>query len=215
MLSWSGAKGSALGLHELRSPGRYEVVGLLTTVTADHDRVSMHGVRRSLLERQARALALPLATAEIPAAATNDQYTASMGAALRRIRDGGIYTVAFGDLFLEEIRRYREEMLQPLGMKAVFPLWGRDTAALAREFIDLGFGAVLACVDSRDLDGSFVGREYDSRLLDELPPRIDPCGENGEFHTFVFRGPLFSTAIPCSRGEVVLRDERFWYCDLV
>jgi uncharacterized protein (TIGR00290 family) len=214
VLSWSGGKDSALALHELLSSDRYEVAGLLTTVTADHDRISMHGVRRSLLEQQARALALPLATAEISAGAGNDEYAASMGAALRRLREEGIETIAFGDLFLEEIRRYREEMLEPLGMRAIFPLWGRDTAALARRFIDLGFGAVLACVDSRAIDPSFAGREYDAALLADLPPLADPCGENGEFHTFVHRGPIFREPIAFARGEIVVRDDRFWFCDL-
>jgi len=214
VVSWSGGKDSALALHELLSSQTHEVAGLLTTVTADHDRISMHGVRRSLLEQQARALALPLTIAEIPAGASNQEYAASMGAALRGLCDRGIRTIAFGDLFLAEIRRYREQMLEPLGMRAIFPLWGRDTAELARRFIDLGFGAVLACIDAQAIDPSFAGREYDAALLGDLPPQADPCGENGEFHTFVYRAPIFREPIPFARGEIVVRDERFWFCDL-
>jgi len=215
ILSWSGGKDSALALHQILAAGDHEVVGLLTTVTADYDRVSMHGVRRTLLEQQARSLGLPLTQIEISAGAPNGEYEARMGAALEGFRARGIRTIAFGDLFLEEIRRYREEMLAAVGMRAVFPVWGRDTAELAEEFVGLGFGAVLACVDSRALDGAFVGRDYDSALLSDLPASVDPCGENGEFHTFVHRGPIFSTSIPFSRGEVVVRDDRFYFCDLV
>ena len=214
VLSWSGGKDSALALHALLASSEYEPVGLLTTVTSDYDRISMHGVRRSLLERQARALGLPLSVAEIRAGAGNEDYEASMGAALVRLRDQGIRTVAFGDLFLEDVRRYREEMLARLGMRATFPLWGRDTAALAREFIALGFGAVLVCVDSGSIDARFAGRDYDAALLADLPPHADSCGEKGEFHTFVHRGPIFREPVPFSRGEVVARDDRFHFCDL-
>ena len=214
LLSWSGGKDSALALHALLRTPAYEVAGLLTTVTAGHERISMHGVRRTLLEQQVRSLELPLFTAEIPIGASNAAYAASMAEALVALRDDGIETVAFGDLYLEDVRRYREEMLTPLGMRAVFPLWGRDTAELALEFVELGFGAVLACVDSQAIDASFAGREYDRSLLADLPPQADPCGENGEFHTFVFCGPIFREPIPFSRGPVVVRDERFYFCDL-
>jgi uncharacterized protein (TIGR00290 family) len=215
ILSWSGGKDSALALHELLGSSAYEVAGLLTTMTADHDRISMHGVRRVLVEQQARAAGLPLLTATIPARASNDQYAESITTALVALRGRGIRTVAFGDIFLEDVRAYREAMLAPLGMRAVFPLWGRDTAELAREFIELGFGAVLACVDSHAIDPGFAGREYDAKLLADLPRSADPCGENGEFHTFVHRGPTFSAPIPITRGVFVTREERFRFCDLL
>ncbi len=214
VLSWSGGKDSALALSELRRGGGYEVVGLLTTVTREYDRICMHGVRRSLLEAQARAAGLPLAVVEISAGAPNGEYEARMGEALERFRDQGVRTVAFGDLFLEEIRRYREERLEAVGMRALFPLWGRDTAALAREFVERGFRAMLACVDSRQLDPSFAGRDFDARLLADLPPSVDPCGENGEFHTFVHAGPVLSRPLPVRTGTVVCRDERFHFCEL-
>jgi uncharacterized protein (TIGR00290 family) len=214
ILSWSGGKDSALALHQLGGSTRFRVAGLLTTVTEDYDRISMHGVRRRLLERQVEALGLPLTTVGIPPAAANQAYEERMGAALAGLREGGVRTVAFGDLFLEDIRRYRETMLAGAGMAATFPLWGRDTAALAREFLALGFRAVVTCVDCQQLDGAFVGRDYDAAFLHDLPPGVDPCGENGEFHTFVFDGPGFREPVPLRRGEVVLRDERFWFCDL-
>jgi uncharacterized protein (TIGR00290 family) len=214
ILSWSGGKDSALALHQLRASPRFEVAGLLTTVTEEYDRISMHGVRRRLLERQAGALGLPLTTVGIEPAAANRSYETRMEAALAGVRERGIRTVAFGDLFLEDVRRYREEMLARVGMAALFPLWGRDTDALAREFLDLGFRAVLTCVDGEQLDGAFVGRGFDAALLRDLPPGADPCGENGEFHTFVHAGPGFREPVPFRRGEVVLRDERFWFCDL-
>jgi uncharacterized protein (TIGR00290 family) len=214
VLSWSGGKDSALALFELRRAGRYEVVGLLTTVTREYDRISMHGVRRALLEAQARAAGVPLTVVEISAGAPNGEYEARMGEALERFREAGVRTVAFGDLFLEEIRRYREERLAPVGMRALFPLWGRDTAELAREFVERGFRAVLTCVDSRQLDGAFAGREFDARLLADLPRSVDPCGENGEFHTFVHAGPILSHPVPARTGEVVCRDGRFHFCEL-
>jgi uncharacterized protein (TIGR00290 family) len=214
VLSWSGGKDSALALAELRRAGTHEVMGLLTTVTREYDRISMHGVRRALLEEQARATGLPLTVVEISAGAPNGEYEARMAEALERFRGEGVRTIAFGDLFLEEIRRYREERLESVGMRAIFPLWGRDTAALAREFVERGFRAVLACVDSQQLDGAFAGREFDARLLADLPPSVDPCGENGEFHTFVHAGPVLSRPIPVRTGEVVRRDGRFDFCDL-
>ncbi|HET8655347.1 MAG TPA: hypothetical protein VFL93_07510 [Longimicrobiaceae bacterium] len=215
VLSWSGGKDSALALRELRGAGTHDVVGLLTTVTRDHDRVSMHGVRRALLEAQARAARLPLHVVEISAGAGNDEYAESMSRMLEGFRASGVHTVAFGDLFLGDVRRYREEMLAPVGMRAIFPLWGRDTAALAREFIAAGFRATLVCVDGEQLDGRFAGRAFDHSLLDELPARVDPCGERGEFHTFVADGPVFSGPVDFTRGETVLRDGRFHFQDLL
>src|SRR5262245_52894502 len=177
IVSWSGGKDSALALYELAH--EYEVVALVTTVTEGYDRVSMHGVRSSLLERQARALGCPLEKVFISQACTNDEYEARMRAALARHRDAGVTAVVCGDIFLEDVRRYREEKLFTVGLKGLFPLWGRDSAGLARRFIDLGFRAVLCCIDTRALDRAFAGRVYDARLLAELPAGADPCGENG------------------------------------
>lgn len=215
VVSWSGGKDSALALHALRADAGVEVVGLLTTVTAEYDRISMHGVRRVLLERQARELDLPLHVVEIGAGAGNASYEEGMGATLGRLRAGGVQAIAFGDLFLGDVRRYRERMMEGTGMRTLFPLWGRDTAGLAREFVALGFRAVLTCVDTSQLDGGFAGREFADDLLAELPPGVDPCGENGEFHTFVYAGPIFRRPIGFVRGEQVLREQRFRYCDLL
>jgi uncharacterized protein (TIGR00290 family) len=214
LLSWSGGKDSALALHALRRTPDVEVAGLLTTVTEEYDRISMHGVRRVLLERQAEAAGLPLHVVPIPPVCTNEVYEERMGAALAPLRQSGIRRVAFGDLFLEDIRAYRESKLAGAGMEALFPVWGLDTAELAREFIDQGFGAVLVCVDTQALDAAFAGRDFDASLLRDLPPGVDPCGENGEFHTFVHAGPIFRQAIPIRRGVQETRLERFRYQDL-
>src|ERR1700752_3735499 len=196
-LSWSGGKDSALALHSLRSRPGQAPSALITTVTADYARISMHGVRRELLVRQARAVDLPLIEVEIPAGCANDVYEQRMEQALAEspLREAAV--IAFGDLFLADIRAYREETLQRVGKQAIFPLWGRDTRALARQFIGGGFEAVLVCVAPRRLAPSFAGRRYDAELLADLPPDVDPCGENGEFHTFVHAGPIFSTLIGC------------------
>jgi uncharacterized protein (TIGR00290 family) len=213
LLSWSGGKDSALALHALRQMPGVEVAGLLTTVTEDYDRISMHGVRRSLLEQQATAAGLPLHVVLIPRECTNEIYEERMTAVLTGIREAGIRRVAFGDLFLEDIRAYRESRLAAFEMEAMFPLWGQDTAVLARDFLRLGFAAFLVCVDTEALAASFAGRSFDEDLLRDLPPGVDPCGENGEFHTFVHAGPIFRTAVPCRRGEVEDRG-RFHFCDL-
>jgi uncharacterized protein (TIGR00290 family) len=215
LVSWSGGKDSALALQALRREGGYEVRALLTTVTEGYDRISMHGVRRELVERQADALGLPLQVVLIPRDCANDDYARRMEAALQGQRDAGVETVVFGDIFLEDVRRYREEMLAPLGMRGLFPLWGEDTGALARELVRRGYGAVTACVDGHALDRRHVGRVLDEAFFADLPPGADPCGENGEYHTFVFDGPGFAGPVAWVRGEDVLRDERFWYCDLV
>lgn len=216
VLSWSGGKDSTLALRELRRSAEVEVVGLLTTITREHDRISMHGVRRALLEVQAESLQLPLWTVEIATGAGNDQYEAEFRRALETLAAAhDVRTVAFGDLYLEDIRKYREELAGRAGYRALFPIWGRDTGPLAREFIDLGYRAVLTCVDTGALDGSFAGRSYDAELLRDLPPSVDPCGENGEFHTFVASGPGFAREVPIVAGERVLRDDRFMFCDLV
>jgi len=211
LVAWSGGKDSALALREIRSDVRYRVAALLTTVTAQYDRISMHGVRRTLLHRQAESLGLRLEEVLISPGASNDEYETSMGAALRalRTRTPGLDTVVFGDLFLADIRAYRERTLARIGMRGLFPLWLRDTRALADEFVRLGYRAILVCVDSVQLARDFAGREFDAALLRDLPAAVDPCGENGEFHTFVYAGPGLR------QGSVVLRDDRFVYCDLV
>jgi uncharacterized protein (TIGR00290 family) len=213
-LSWSGGKDSALALRALRAEGGEEPVALLTTVTEDYGRVSMHGVRRELVAAQATAAGVPLVEVGIPASCSNAVYEERMAAALAAPPLAGVGTMAFADLFLADIRVYREEKLGAAGWSASFPLWGRDTRALAHEFIDAGFEAVLVCVDPAQLDPSFVGRAFDSSLLADLPAGVDPCGENGEFHTFVHAGPIFERPVPIELGETVMRDG-FAFQDLV
>ena len=213
-LSWSGGKDSALALHELRQRSGPAPRALITTVTADYGRISMHGVRRELLHRQARAVGLPLVEVEIPAECSNDVYEQRMARALAEAPLADAETIAFGDLFLADIRAYREERLTQIGKHAIFPLWGRDTEVLAREFIAAGFEAILVCIDPRRLDPSYAGRRFDAKLLADLPSGVDPCGENGEFHTFVYAGPIFSAPIACQTGETVERDG-FVFCDVL
>lgn len=217
LVAWSGGKDSALALREILDDGHYRVAALLTTVTGVYDRISMHGVRRALLRRQVESLGLPLAEVVISPGASNDEYEGSMRTALEALRKRvpGLDTVVFGDLFLADIRAYRERMLARIGMRGLFPLWRRDTRALAREFIRLGYRAVLVCVDAAQLAGEFAGREFDAALLRDLPANVDPCGENGEFHTFVYAGPGLRHPVRHARGQVVVRDDRFVYCDLV
>ncbi len=217
IVSWSGGKDSALLLHHLRRDPQYEVVGLVTTVTSDYDRISMHGIRRAILNAQVARLALPLYEATIPAAASNAAFEAAFLAALARAHMAfpGVHTVAFGDLFLEDVRAYRERLLAPHSWQPLFPLWGRDTAALARQFVADGFRAIVCCVDTQQLGPEWAGRDYDSELLDTLPHAVDPCGERGEFHTCVYDGPIFRQPLALERGERVLRDGRFEYCDLL
>jgi uncharacterized protein (TIGR00290 family) len=212
-LSWSGGKDSALALLALREDGT-EPEALLTTVTEPYGRVSMHGVRRDLLADQAASLGIPLVEIAIPAACVNDVYEARMRQAFASAPLDAIDAVAFGDLFLADVRRYREERLTAAGKRGLFPLWGRRTDRLARRFVALGFEARVVCLDPRVLPPSLAGRRYDERLLGELPPGVDPCGENGEFHTFVHAGPLFARPVACATGEVVER-EGFVFCDLV
>ncbi len=214
-MSWSGGKDSALALHALRADPGVEVAGLLTTVTEDYQRISMHGIRRALLDEQARSIGLPLRIVLIPKDCSTGAYERRMRETLDAARADGVDAVGIGDIFLEDLRRYREEKLAQAGMQALFPLWKRDTRELARAFLDLGFRAVLTCVDTQKLDRSFAGREYDAALLADLPKTVDPCGENGEFHSCVYAGPIFSRPLAFTRGEVVLRDNRFCFCDLV
>lgn len=217
VLSWSGGKDSALALAELRADPAYEIVSLVTSVTDAYDRISIHGVRRSLLHAQARRLGLPVQEIVLQPECTNEAYDAALANALMalRARHPRVRRIAYGDLFLEDVRRYREERLAPLGWEGLFPLWGRPTPALARAFVDRGFQARLVCVDTTQLPGRFAGRLFDHALLDELPRAVDPCGERGEFHSFVFDGPGFEGPVLHSVGELVLRNERFAYCDLI
>ena len=212
---WSGGKDSALALYELRKTQRYGIAALLTTVTEDYDRISLHGVRRALLEQQALSLNIPLDIAYITKDSSNEEFEARMKEKLLQYKSRGISSVVFGDIFLEDLRKYREDNLAQVGMQALFPIWKWDTDELAHTFIALGFKAVITCVDSQSLDKKFVGRAFDKRFLSELPPGVDPCGENGEFHSFVHAGPIFSESICFRKGEVVLRDNRFYFCDLV
>jgi uncharacterized protein (TIGR00290 family) len=215
LVAWSGGKDSALALHELKKFGLYEIEALLCTLTEDFDRVSMHGVRRSLIERQAFAIGCPLKKVFIPYPCSNESYEALMKEALLKYRDSGIQKVAFGDIFLEDIKRYRENQMKKTGMACLFPLWGRDSRMLARSFMDAGFRAVITCVDSTRLDRTYVGRIMDHAFLEDLPEGVDPSGENGEFHTFVFDGPFFRQPVSFETGEIRLRDERFYFCDLI
>lgn len=217
IVAWSGGKDCTMALREIRLGGKYEPVALLTTVTSGYDRISMHGVRRSLLEAQAASLGIPLHAVVISPHADNREYESKMDAALSALRAAtpAIAGVVFGDLFLQDIREYRENNLARAGLDAIFPLWGRDTRQLAAEFTGLGFRAVAVCVDGNALDRSFAGREYDAAFVTDLPAGVDPCGENGEFHTFVYDGPLFTNPVAHESGEVVLRDERFHYADLL
>lgn len=214
VLSWSGGKDSALAAHVLRADPRYRLVGLLTTITEGEDVISMHGVPRRLLERQAEALELPLHGVPIPPDCPNSVWEARLGAAFDRLRAGGVNHIAFGDLFLADLRAYRDTQLARAGLTGLYPLWGRDTAALAREFVDLGFRAVLCCVDTGALPAAFAGRALDRALLADLPTHVDPCGENGEYHSFVHDGPIFHAPVRCKVGAQRLRTPRFSVCDL-
>jgi len=214
LLAWSSGKDSAYSLHVLRQRDDVEVVGLLTTVNRAYDRVAMHAVRRTLLLAQAEAAGLPLHVAEIPSPCPNEVYEQAMAEALAQAIARGVSGVAFGDLFLEDVRRYREERMQPTGLQLLFPLWGRPTRPLAEEMIASGLRARLTCVDPRKLDRSFAGREFGDELLRDLPPGVDPCGEYGEFHSFAWDGPMFRRPLGVKGGEVVERDG-FVFADLL
>lgn len=206
LLAWSTGKDSAYALHLLRQMPGIEVVGLLTTLNETFDRVAMHAVRRELLEAQAAAADLPLRIVPIPWPCSNEVYDAAMANALDAARDNGLEAVAFGDLFLADIRRYREERLASVGLRPLFPLWGRPTRELAEEMIASGLRAWLSCVDSRALPASFAGRSFDRELLGALPANVDPCGENGEFHTFAWAGPMFKCSVNVRPGDRLARD---------
>jgi len=214
LFCWSGGKDSAMALHTLLQQKQHRVVTLLTTVTEGYDRIAMHGVRRELLHRQVESLGLPLHEVSIPPQCVNPIYEARMEQALRLFWDQGVRKVAFGDIFLEDLRAYREKNLARIGMTAIFPLWKRDTRELIGYFHEKHFRAIAACVDLKTLNPSFAGRELDESFFRELPPLADPCGENGEFHTFVFDGPIFQSPIPVRKGDIVSRDG-FVFCDLL
>jgi len=213
LVSWSSGKDSAWLVHVLRAWAGVELGALLTTINEPAQRVAMHAVRLELLEAQAKALALPLWQVPIPSPCPNDDYERAMAQAVGRAVAEGFTHVAFGDLFLEDVRRYREERLAGTGLTPLFPLFGADTTALAREMVAAGLGARLTCVNPTVLDRSFAGREFDGRLLSDLPDSIDPCGERGEFHSFAYRGPMFSRPIPVETGVIIER-EGFVFADL-
>ena len=224
--NWSTGKDSALALYHLQRDKGYQVDCLLTSVNAAHDRVSMHGLRREFMLAQAGALGLPLMTIELPEQPDMALYESKMGEAVSSLKAAGYTHAVFGDIFLEDLRRYREQKLATLGLGAVFPLWQRDTSELMREFIALGFKAIVVCVNTDVLDASFAGRLIDESFLAELPPAVDPCGENGEFHTFCFAGPIFRHEIAFKLGEKVLREypapagggsrhAGFCFCDVI
>ncbi len=215
IMAWSGGKDSSFALDELWRSPEIEISSLLTPLTEDYSRISMHGIRQSLLHQQAASLGIPLIEVFIPKNSDMQIYESRMEEALFHQKETGVSTVIFGDIFLEDLRSYREENLASLGLKAFFPLWKRDTSELAQEFIRKGFKASLACVDTALLDESFSGRPFDSQLLIDLPPEVDPCGENGEFHTFVHDGPIFNYPIAHTRGERVIRNEHFCFIDFV
>ena len=213
LFCWSGGKDSAMALHILRQRSDLRIAALLTTVTEGYERISMHGVRRTLLARQAAAIGLPLQEVRIPPECVNPVYEARMREALLSQKAAGVRQVAFGDIFLQDLREYRERNLAQVGMTAVFPIWRRDTRELARDFCEKGFRAIAVCIDSKKLGREFAGRELDKSFFEDLPAEVDPCGENGEFHTFVYDGPIFSNVIAVERGEIVERDG-FYFCDL-
>ena len=216
-LSWSGGKDSALTLQHLRASGEHEVVVLLTSVTREYDRVSIHGVRRALLAAQAEALGLPLIEVWLEPKSSDAAYQRAFLDALDVLaeRHPAVRHVAFGDLYLRDVRDYRDRLLANTPYRGLYPLWERPTRALADSFVADGFEATLVCVDETQIDAHFAGRRFDRTLLADLPASADPCGENGEFHTFVHGGPIFSRAIPVIPGERVQREGRFTYCDLL
>jgi uncharacterized protein (TIGR00290 family) len=217
LLAWSGGKDSTLALATLRADPAVRLVGLLTTVAPAYDRISIHGVRRSILHAQARTLDLPVFEATLNPESSTEDYDAAVGRAFTVAREtvGPVDSIAYGDLFLADVRRFREGQAKRLGYAPLFPIWGQETSGLARRFIDSGYEAYLTCVDTTQLDPAFAGRRFDAELLSDLPATADPCGERGEFHTCVVAGPMFRQPIPVTVGERVRRDGRFEYCDLV
>ena len=215
VVHWSGGKDCALAFNEIRRTSKYDVIGLMTNVTEEYDRVSTHGVRRSLLEVQAESLGVPLDVVLISKDISDEEYESKMRAVLSKYNAAGASSMVFGDIFLENVRKYREDILSKMGMRGIFPNWKKNTKELAKRFMDQGFRAIVVSVDSKVLDKGFVGREFDRQFLDDLPPTVDPCGENGEFHSFAYDGPIFKKRIRYDVGEIVLRENKFYYCDLV
>jgi uncharacterized protein (TIGR00290 family) len=220
--NWSSGKDSALALHYLLQDKDYSVDYLLTSVNANHNRVSMHGLRMELLQQQVNAIGIPNVTVELPEQPTNVEYEKRMSEKVKQLKADGFEYAAFGDIFLEDLRKYREQQLEKLNIKTVFPLWKKDTKCLINEFIDLGFKAIVVCVNANFLDKSFAGRIIDKDFIKDLPKGIDPCGENGEFHTFCFDGSVFKHPIKFSIGEIVYKEYNsdgmksgFWFCDLL
>ncbi|NIP37663.1 MAG: diphthine--ammonia ligase [Candidatus Dadabacteria bacterium] len=215
IVSWSGGKDSTLALYEIINNKDYEVEALITTVTENYDRISIHGVRNELLEKQAASIGIPLKKVLIPKDCTNEQYETALKSILLDFKEQGINEIVFGDIFLEDVKKYRDNLLASLHMKGIYPIWKMYSKELAAKFIELGFKAITTFVDSQQIDKRFVGREYNYEFLEYLPETADPCGENDEFHTFVYDGPLFNQRIEFNKGEIVFRDLRFHYCDLI
>lgn len=237
IFNWSGGKDSALCLYKILQTQQYDIICLLTSINEQYQRISMHGVRVDLLDTQAESIGLPLLKIQIPEMSTNEVYEKVMTTTLTDLKNKGVTASVFGDIFLEDLRKYRENKLLELNLKGVFPLWKIPTDKLIREFVDLGFKTIITCVNEKYLDKSFAGRIIDNDFLKDLPDNVDPCGENGEFHTFVFDGPIFKNPIPFDKGEIVYRkytpnkqkdncnndkdnvdshyDNGFWYCDLL
>lgn len=226
--NWSGGKDSALALYHLLQDQHYSIGTLLTSINSTHDRISMHGVRRDLLLQQAEAIGLPLRLLELPDQPDMDIYEQTLQTVTQDLQNQGYTHAAFGDIFLEDLRQYRENQLVRVNMQAVFPLWKRDTRELLHEFVDLGFKTIIVCINDRFLSADFAGRVIDRDFLKDLPADVDPCGENGEFHSFVFDGPIFKKPVPFTLGEKVYRTYAspdhtntatahtgFWYCDLL
>jgi uncharacterized protein (TIGR00290 family) len=231
IFNWSGGKDSAICLHKILQSQQYDVIGLLTSINKQYQRISMHGVRVDLLQKQSESIGLPLIKIQLPEVATMELYDEIMRKTLTELKSQGVSVSVFGDIFLEDLRKYREDKLSELNLKAVFPLWKIPTTELIHEFIDLGFKAIITCVNDKYLDQSFAGRLIDTELLKDLPNNVDPCGENGEFHSFVYDGPIFKNQIPFIKGEIIYKKydsakqdndksddpfkNGFWYCDLV
>jgi uncharacterized protein (TIGR00290 family) len=229
IFNWSSGKDSALALYKIIREDQFEIISLLTSINKEFQRISMHGVPVSLLEKQAEHLGFPLIKMELPKEPTMEEYREIMGKTMNDIKSQGITHSVFGDIFLEDLRKYREEQLQSIGMEAIFPLWKINTTELIHEFLDLGFKTIVTCVNETYLDKSFAGRIIDRDFIKDLPENVDPCGENGEFHTFTFDGPIFKSRVDFETGEIVKKtypkpktDEEsedgeyiFWFCDLV
>jgi uncharacterized protein (TIGR00290 family) len=215
LLAWSGGKDSALALYEILKTNNYKVIALLTTVTEEYNRISMHGIREELLWEQSYSIDLPLEKVSLQPDCSNEIYEKQIEKVLLKYIEKGITGVAFGDIFLEEVRKYRENQLKRVNLKPIFPLWGKKSHNVSKEFINNGFKAILSCVDTEMLAPEYSGRLYDESLLNDFPDHIDCCGENGEFHSFVFDGPIFRYPVQYSIGEKVLRDNRFYYTDFI